>query len=295
MSFIESFDSSKLVLGNPDQVKEKIQKLVKAGPDLLQVIVDFDYTLTRAHKDGRPVECSWGVLETYKDLPASYHTRVQAAKDKYLPIELDLTISKEEKVPLMIEWYKEANKCLAESGVRSSWLPKMVCESNCELRDDTDKMLGMMKEANIPVLVMSAGVGDLIQEILKHFSLVSNNMSVVSNFLQFDTEGNIIGLSESDDDMIHMYNKADMVKKKTDGVNSAHRKNVILLGDSLGDLDMAAGVADPDTVLTIGFLNKNIEKNLPVYQKSFDVVLVDDQSMQFPNLLLSEIVNQKSS
>ena len=89
--------------------------------------------------------------------------------------------------------------------------------------------------------------------------------------------------------MIHMYNKADMVKKKTDGVNSAHRKNVILLGDSLGDLDMAAGVADPDTVLTIGFLNKNIEKNLPVYQKSFDVVLVDDQSMQFPNLLLSEI------
>ena len=110
MSFIESFDSSKLVLGNPDQVKEKIQKLVKAGPDLLQVIVDFDYTLTRAHKDGRPVECSWGVLETYKGLPASYHTRVQAAKDKYLPIELDLTISKEEKVPLMIEWYKEANK-----------------------------------------------------------------------------------------------------------------------------------------------------------------------------------------
>ena len=64
-------------------------------------------------------------------------------------------------------------------------MPKMVCDSNCELRDDTDKMLGMMKEANIPVLVMSAGVGDLIQEILKHFSLVSNNMSVgkVNNYL----------------------------------------------------------------------------------------------------------------
>ena len=118
---------------------------------------------------------------------------------------------------------------------------------------------------------------------------------LVSNFLLFDEEGNVIGMSESDDDMIHMYNKADMVKKKTMGGKNGHRKNVILVGDSLGDLDMAAGVEDPDTVLTIGFLNKNIEKNLPVYQKKFDVVLVDDQTMEFPNLLLSEILSQKSS
>ena len=54
----------------------------------------------------------------------------------------------------------------------------MVTESNCELRDDTDKMLGMMQEADIPVLVMSAGVGDLIQEILKHFNLISSNLTV---------------------------------------------------------------------------------------------------------------------
>ena len=47
---------------------------------------------------------------------------------------------------------------------------------------------------------------------------------------------------------------------------------------------MAAGVEDPDTVLTIGFLNMNIEKNLPVYQNKFDVVLVDDQTMDFLNL-----------
>ena len=114
----------------------------------------------------------------------------------------------------------------------------------------------------------------------------------VSNFLLFDEEGNVIGMSESDDDMIHMYNKADMVKKKTKGSSNGLRKNVILIGDSLGDLDMAAGVEDPDTVLTIGFLNKNIEKNLPVYQNKFDVVLVDDQTMDFPNLLLSEILNQ---
>ena len=124
---------------------------------------------------------------------------------------------------------------------------------------------------------------------------ISKFLFAVSNFLLFDEEGNVIGMSESDDDMIHMYNKADMVKKKTKGSSNGLRKNVILIGDSLGDLDMAAGVEDPDTLLTIGFLNKNIEKNLPVYQNKFDVVLVDDQTMEFPNLLLSEILNQKAS
>ena len=127
------------------------------------------------------------------------------------------------------------------------------------------------------------------------WKIFSKILIAVSNFLLFDEEGNVIGMSESDDDMIHMYNKADMVKKKTKGSSNGLRKNVILIGDSLGDLDMAAGVEDPDTVLTIGFLNKNIEKNLPVYQNKFDVVLVDDQTMEFPNLLLSEILNQKAS
>ena len=62
--------------------------------------------------------------------------------------------------------------------MKKSWLSKMVSESNCELRDDTNKLLGMMQKADIPVLVMSAGVGDLIQEILKHFNLVFSNLSV---------------------------------------------------------------------------------------------------------------------
>ena len=72
MSFIQSLDHSKVVLGNPEQAAQKIQSLVKAGPESLQVIVDFNYTLTRSHKDGQPVECSWGVLETYRELPPSY-------------------------------------------------------------------------------------------------------------------------------------------------------------------------------------------------------------------------------
>ena len=97
-----------------------------------------------------------------------------------------------------------------------------------------------------------------------------------------------------------MYNKADVIsrhvsKNSDNDSNNSQRKNVILMGDSLGDLDMAAGVKDPECVLTIGFLNKNIEASLPKYQNSFDLVLVDDQSMTIPNTLLTDILNKSAS
>ena len=54
----------------------------------------------------------------------------------------------------------------------------MVEQSNCEFRDDTDKLLGMLDVAKIPVLVLSAGVGDLIREIMIYFKVLFNNTSV---------------------------------------------------------------------------------------------------------------------
>ena len=282
-------NNPKLVTANVDRVQTKIRGLIKDGHANLQFIVDFDNTLTKTHRDGVSLDCSWGVLENYKELPSSYHERVRAAKDKYHPIELDVSISLEEKIPIMIQWYQEANRCLADSGVKLPWLPLMVEQSNVELRDQTDNMLKTLHNKEVPVLVLSAGVGDLINHIMDHFGVLHSNVKLVSNFLKFDEEGNIVGLKGEESELIHMYNKAETVRKRSE--EASERKNVIVLGDSLGDLHMAAGVKDPNVVLTIGFLNNNIESSLETYKENFDIVLVDDQTMSFPNSLLGEILS----
>ena len=282
-------NNPKLVTANVDRVQTKIRGLIKDGHANLQFIVDFDNTLTKTHRDGVSLDCSWGVLENYKELPSSYHERVRAAKDKYHPIELDVSISQEEKIPIMIQWYQEANRCLADSGVKLPWLPLMVEQSNVELRDQTDNMLKTLHSKEVPVLVLSAGVGDLINHIMDHFGVLHSNVKLVSNFLKFDEEGNIVGLKGEESELIHMYNKAETVRKRSE--EASERKNVIVLGDSLGDLHMAAGVKDPNVVLTIGFLNNNIESSLETYKENFDIVLVDDQTMSFPNSLLGEILS----
>ncbi|MBI3120624.1 MAG: hypothetical protein HYZ08_03330, partial [Candidatus Kerfeldbacteria bacterium] len=52
------------------------------------------------------------------------------------------------------------------------------------------------------------------------------------------------------------------------------------LGDSLGDVGMANGL-DHHVCLRVGFLNDNIDRDLPYYKKVYDVVILFDGSMQW--------------
>ena len=68
----------------------------------------------------------------------------------------------EEKVPHMLMWYHEANKQLQNSGLRKEMFAGMVQESNLEFRDGTNDMFVSLANANVPVLLLSAGLGDLV-------------------------------------------------------------------------------------------------------------------------------------
>lgn len=90
--------------------------------------------------------------------------------------------------------------------------------------------------------------------------------------------------------LIHTFNKQEGALRHAASLPGLQgRPCVLLLGDSLGDLTMAAGVAQPQHMLTVGFLNDQVEERKESYVEAFDIVLVKDETMEVPNALLKFI------
>ena len=60
-------------------------------------------------------------------------------------------------------------------------------------------------------------------------------------------------------DLIHVFNKNENAVHKSDYFEKLmKRDNILLLGDSVGDLRMAEGAIKCSNILTIGFLNDKV-------------------------------------
>ncbi len=115
----------------------------------------------------------------------------------------------------------------------------------------------MLNEAQVPVLVFSAGIGDILEEILLMHDAYFPNIKIVSNYMDFNEKGALIGFKKP---IIHTFNKNETVlgESKEYFADLSHRQNAILLGDSDGDIHMGAGMENPGAILKIGFLNSKV-------------------------------------
>lgn len=215
---------------------------------------------------------------------------------------MDLSIPEDEKLKLMIEWWTSSqNAIVSANHITENIIIKAVKDSEVCLRDNTDKLLKFCNDAEIPFLIFSAGCGDIITAMLKHKEPIcwtEQNMMVVSNMLGFDQDSGI--LTEFKKPLIHTLNKKNFVKhvKEFQTENSRHvdelvksRKNIVLMGDHLGDVNMSYGMEGINECLNIGFINYKIEENLQTYMDTFDIVLVNDESMDVVNSLM-EFLNE---
>lgn len=65
-------------------------------------------------------------------------------------------------------------------------------------RKDTDKLFQKLKEENVPMLIFSAGMGDVLEHVLKHFDVYSDNVKVVSNFFKYNEKVGLIFVFKKD-------------------------------------------------------------------------------------------------
>lgn len=89
-----------------DRVERIINEIVKGGPDKLQIVTDFDFTLTKqVTDDGKPVQSSFGMFNKCKSVPKSFLEQSNELYQKYHPIEICPQLSQDEKKKPMLEWW----------------------------------------------------------------------------------------------------------------------------------------------------------------------------------------------
>lgn len=99
--------------------------------------MDYDLTMTKQHINGNRTLSSFGLLCLCKHLPPNFVSSDQKIKDKYYPIEIDPTLTTEEKTPHMIEWYAKAEELWNGVEFDLKELHQVVEKSGPELRDNT--------------------------------------------------------------------------------------------------------------------------------------------------------------
>ncbi|MBA0775925.1 hypothetical protein Gotri_011007, partial [Gossypium trilobum] len=134
-----------------------------------------------------------------------------------------------------------------------------------------------IQEKDVPVLIFSAGLADIIEEVLRQkVHRYFKNIKIVSNQMVFDDSGRLVSFKGK---LIHSLNKnehaLDIDGAVADNASVKQRTNVLLLGDHTGDLGMSDGL-NYENRISVGFLNDNIEKNLESYRKAFDIVYLGE-------------------
>lgn len=277
----------KIIISNIKEFEKIKEEIKKAGADNFHVLADFDRTVTYGTSKGTRTETVISQLRSDpKYLGKEYQVEAHRLFDVYHPIEIDEKISLDEKRDKMHEWWKKHFDLISKSGFTKNLIKQVVRERPLRFRKGVLEFFSFLNVDNIPIIFMSAGPGDMIVEYLEQNNLMNENVYVLANRCKFDNAGNAVKVLEP---IIHTFNKAEVTLKGHSIYEKIKvRKNVLLLGDSVGDVGMIKGF-DYENLIKVGFLNENIESNLELYKKNFDVVLTDDQDFDFANKLIKEI------
>ena len=276
-----------IIIPNPENLEQLKAQIKQGGYQNLHVISDFDRTLTYGSVDGKKTPSIISMLRDGNHLSEEYAKKAHALFEKYYPIEIDPTISLEEKKKAMRQWWDEHNRLLVSSGLTKSDLKDIVINGHVRFREGVEDFLDVLYKHQIPLIVFSAsGCGDAIEMFFENVNRNYDNVYYVTNQFEWDESENAISPQEP---VIHSLNKDETAVKNIPEVYDAirNRKNVLLLGDGLGDLGMVNGF-NYDALIRIGFSNFGPEQTQE-YKSHFDIVLEGDGDFNFVNELIRDL------
>ncbi len=259
------------------RTKENI-KLPIADLENYIVVSDFDRTIT----SGKSLN-SWCVLDDNPDVCQEYKEEMELLQDHYSKIEIDPTVPDEIKHKEMLDWWnKHLDLFIKYQFTEDLFHKTSSSKSVMDLREGFKKFVTYLKEKNVPLIIISAGLTNVIKAFLIEHDIDLDNIYIISNEIYF--ENNIAkGISH---EIIHSMNKSEISLPVELKEELKIRRKVLLFGDNLKDIDMV-DKENHDEVLSIGFVNQINIKYTEDFFKIYDIILNVDEDF---NTVLEKIL-----
>jgi len=288
----------RVLFKNKDSFLQKVALFQAGGAEKLLVISDFDFTISKFHlPNGQRGASCHKLLEDCGLLGEEYEKQAQAIQTKYYAYEVDHTLDEITRRMYMEEWAVKSHNLLVEFGFTKDRLHTAVKTAveneTILLRNLALNFFQQLQASHVPLLIFSAGIADVLEGVLGcHMNLADYDIAVISNRMIFDSSNNLTSFQEP---IIDVYNKRARAFLQTNPFllrsDVIAKSNLILLGDSLGDIYMSDGLSIiDDQILTIGFLNDHVEERIERYLAKFDVVILQDPGFEVPIEVIKKII-----
>ena len=223
-----------------EKVSQKLRYFAEQGVGKLHMVFDFDRTLTTKATEDGPDVTTWQILKGH--LPVLAQREYDKLYQKYRALEIANQLDLEGA----LTWWRETLRLFKDNKVNLGEVEKDFL-SKATARPGTHDLFQQSEEAGIPVVILSAGIKDVIDLWCR-----KNGISpavVLSTKLELDEAGVITGWNE--DGLIHALNKNEKGHGELSRLR-AERPLTILVGDSMDD---ASAVEGEENVLRVRIRN----------------------------------------
>ena len=298
-------------ISNMNTLDKKIslfKAIYNKNKNKLLYITDFDYTITRKYNylTNEKFRNTYSIYnqEVFGGNQSLYLLKDKELAELYEKYEENNSYDYDIRKKKLYEWYKLSLINMSHEKLNKESFKKMV-----ELNFDYIKMRNKFKilfelliKEDIPIIIISGGIKEIIVEILKTLNIKEFNnylskkkVIIIANSL----------LEKDKQEMIYPFNKNLIIKKILDK-NYKGFESIIIVGDlitdyqSINELD----IDKEKNVIGIGFLDyepkkMNIVKNnykndiiFKEYFNVFDIVLLNDQGYDYIIDILQKIISK---
>ena len=282
-------------VANPDQLKAKLEKMRLDGMTELQIISDFDGTLTYhyspIHPGKKALSCH-GLIGQYPGFPSEFRAANQALYNQYSPIEKDPNLPETVRSHAMNEWWTKSHELMISQSLSLERIDEIVRDAVefgvFGLRPHAADFISLARQLRVPLLIVSAGISVVIEELLSLERIARDDLTVVvSNDTVVNKQGILVSFVEP---LIHGFTKREAVCNLiAESVTRSDKGNIIVLGDMPQDADVLESVKKKKIVISIGFLMDT--EHLAEYMELYDVVLTGCEGFEYVVGLLNLVAS----